>query len=343
MLTIKDILGKDIKGDVGIELEAEFGAARAPMPQTGDWLAKPEGSLRGTAMEYVSAFPFKADKNLRSKIDHLCTIVNAPAARVDKDSSRTSVHVHVNVLDLTPTQLLTFGCAYWIIENALFNYCGPKRKDNLFCLRLRDAEAVIETIYHGLDSKRFLESLNTDRIRYCGINWNAVPKFGSLEFRGMRGTTDPEVMYTWSSELNHLKLVTTKLFENPSELFDRYANSDKTEFLYSLVGEKFGNTLVSYPNWTEGMDRNVETLCGLAYAKDWKQWSTIFSPYVKKDINPRANLARPARDERDVMNEPALQWDDFDDPVPQPMVRNNLNWNAVINPMEPVPNAHNID
>ena len=335
-MNIGSILGKKKAGDVGIELEAEFDAARAPVPQYKDWLAKPEGSLRDVSMEYVSASPFKVDKYLRDKIDNLCNAINAPAFKVRKDSPRTSIHVHTNILGLTPTQMFTFGVAYWTIENALFNYCGPGRKNNLFCLRLTDATGAAEYLSDTLKmcvGNELFHYLKSDAIRYSGINWNAAPKFGSLEFRGMRGSTDPEVMYTWAKGLHDLKVNSTSNFKSPAELLDSYAVMDKEVYLGRLLSPEFAKIIKSYANWTEGMDENVCILSDLAYSKSWEKFDTGFKA---KPDKPKARPAHVHDDDFDNdPQQPAVNFDDFDnDPllnnIPNPILQDDgrINWQA---------------
>lgn len=322
-MKIASILDKDIVGDVGIELEAEFEAVRAPMPQYKDWVAKPEGSLRGTCMEYVSAQPFKADKHMREKINNLCSAINAPACRVIKDSPRTSIHVHTNILDLTPSQMFTFGLAYWSIENALFNYCGPKRKNNLFCLRLQDAPGGADYIASLLtgDGTNIFRNLDTDAIRYGGINWNAAPKFGSLEFRGMRGSTDPEIMHTWAMGLHELKINSTTNFKNPADLFDSFAVMDKEVYLGRLLSPEFAKIIKSYPGWTEGMEDNVLMLSVLAYSQNWEKFDSRFK--AKKEPTPAQNGRLEGVLRHDLRNE--IIDDLMEQPAPRP-----LDWQVLM-------------
>lgn len=333
MLKISEIIDKDTKGDVGIELEAEFGAARYPEPQTRDWTVKPEGSLRGVCAEYVSSSPFYIDKEFEGKLEALSNLVNAPAARVVHDSPRTSVHVHTNVLGLTPVELMTFGTAYWVIENALFNYCGEERKDNLFCLRLCDAEGTASLLRSCADSDRFFSNITTDNLRYSGLNWKAVGQFGSAEFRGMRGTTDKNIIKTWATELHMLKVKSTSIFKNPAEVLDAYANCEKKDFVAKLLSSEFAKTIFSYRNWSEGMDSNVYTLSQLAYSQDWNKWGNRFKakPKVSKEeeIMERAQrIVRNREPEMEVVQPRGARrpnmWVIDDEPMPA--INPNARW-----------------
>ena len=45
---------------------------------------------------------------------------------------------------------------------------------------------------------------NNDCIRYAGQNLAATAKFGSLEYRGMKFTLDPDKLDKWTTELDIL-------------------------------------------------------------------------------------------------------------------------------------------
>lgn len=289
MTTVNTFIGKkDKPGHVGLELEVE---AKKPLPEVnGIWLSKPEGSLRGHAMEYVTDGPIACDNEKFQKIKLLTDILHNPALRVDHDSPRTSLHVHVNVGQLTPVEMWTAATAYWLCENVLIKYCGQDmREANLFCLRLADAEGVIKMCSKDLADKRPFRYIKSDKIRYSAQNLNAVPKFGSIEYRGMRGTTDPVIIDTWSDELYKM-VVSSKKYSDPADLLDKYANLDKKDFLKSLFSDHFVRTLTEIPKWRELMDENVGSLTELGYFHpDWKQYlQRIEKNHLNNKINEKA-------------------------------------------------------
>ena len=286
MSTVNTYIGKKEKpGHVGLELEVE---AKYELPSATPrcWLAKPEGSLRGHAMEYVTDGPIKCDLDKFGKIKALTDLINDSKYQVDKESPRTSLHVHVNVGQLTPVQMWTSATAYWLCERLLMKYCGADmREGNLFCLRLADADGVIKVSCKDLKGKQPFRVINTDKIRYSSQNLNAVPKFGSIEYRGMRGVTDPVIIDTWSDEL--YKMVTSaKKYSDPADLLDKFANLDKKDFLKSLFSNSFVDTLVQVPNWRQLMDADVGRLVELGYFHDWNEWSTKIE---KNRLNNKIN------------------------------------------------------
>jgi hypothetical protein len=300
MSTVNTYIGKtDKPGHVGLELEVEA-KHELPISAPRCWLAKPEGSLRGHAMEYVTDGPIKCDLDKFGKIKALTDLINLPKYAVDKESPRTSLHVHVNVGQLTPVQMWTSATAYWLCERLLMKYCGADmREGNLFCLRLADADGVIKVSCKDLKGKQPFRSIHTDKIRYSSQNLNAVPKFGSIEYRGMRGVTDPVIIDTWSDEL--YKMVTqSKKYSDPADLLDKFANLDKKDFLKSLFSNSFVDTLLQFPEWRSLMDKDVGKLIELGYFHDWNEWSTKIE---KNRLNNKIN-EKAAKD----LNLPLDKW-----------------------------------
>lgn len=290
MSTVNTYINKtDKPGHVGLELEVE---AKHELPSHPPrcWLAKPEGSLRGHAMEYVTDGPIKCDLDKFGKIKALTDILSNPSLKVDRDSPRTSLHVHVNVGQLTPVQMWTTATAYWLCERLLIKYCGADmREGNLFCLRLADADGVLRVSCKDLKGKQPFRSLNTDKIRYSSQNLNAVPKFGSIEYRGMRGVTDPVIIDTWSDELYKMS-IGAKKYSDPADLLDKFANLDKKDFLKSLFSNSFVDTLIQIPEWRTLMDADVGRLIELGYFHDWQEWSAkIEKNRLNNKINEKAH------------------------------------------------------
>jgi hypothetical protein len=155
----------------------------------------------------------------------------------------------------------------------------------MFCLRLADADGVLKVSCKDLKDKSPFQHIKSDKIRYSSQNLNAVPKFGSIEYRGMRGVTDPVIIDTWSDEL--YKMVTSsKKYSDPADLMDKFANLDKKDFLKSLFSNSFVDTLITIPNWRALMDADVGRLIELGYFHDWTQYSEKIE---KNRLNNRIN------------------------------------------------------
>lgn len=273
--TVKDIFGhKNKRGDIGIELECE-GKRSLPDVNTSPWTTKAEGSLRHIGKEYITTNPIKVNEDLLPTIKHLTDQINEPIHQAIPDSPRTSVHVHTNVLGLTPTQVWTVATCYWLLENPLMEFCGPTRIGNRFCLRLKDAEGVLKFALKDIKSGGVpFAAMANDHVRYSGLNLAAVSKFGSVEFRGMRGTLDPNIIALWSTNCHSMINNVIKHFKSPAEAMDYYFKSGPDAFIrVVLEGALADHMKYSIRGWREDMEESSGMLCELAYLHSWDKWA----------------------------------------------------------------------
>lgn len=270
---------KVVEGDVGIEIEVEPVQGKIlPVINDNIWTTKSEGSLRDGGLEYVTTLPIKVDSSFRSSIEQLTSKLEQSWVST---GFRTSIHVHKNATKMTMTQLWTSIIAYWLVENLLFEYCGEDRKSNLFCLRLKDAEGVTNYVSSAMESYHRPFGNLTDAIRYGGLNLNALWKFGSLEFRGMRGSIDTEEIEIWSRSLNDMVENTIKNFKNPESLMDFYYKNDWKSVVMLLFPNKMGEFMTSLHHGSQLVEENAYRLIKLAYKNDWNHYDKIVKTNIK--------------------------------------------------------------
>lgn len=266
-LLVKDFIGKrGKKGNIGIEIECE---ADNPLPALKDtiWISKPEGSLRKNGMEYITHGPLGISE-IPGAITSLTKSLKGYL--IDHKSTRTSVHMHANVMYHTPVQYWNMAVVYWLIEPLLYDFCGSHRKGNCFCLRLQDAEGVLQHSLNSLKHPNPFTGLRGDRIRYSGQNLEATVKFGSIEYRGLGFTLEPYKLNTWANALYDLSL-NSKDIESPDKVMDMYFGDEPEKFLRRFLSREFIETLKT-KGWEDKLDTNAGILCELAYAHDWLRW-----------------------------------------------------------------------
>jgi len=302
------------KGELGLELEVEAKKALPRFINEMGWTSKAEGSLRGHNMEYITINPVYNNVEKRKMVEHLVNVL-APSEPIIA-TPRTSLHVHVNVQKFSLQQVYTAICAYWLLENLLTKFCGEEyREGNHFCLRATDAEWIVRAHINDLKTNRpfFTEMMNRN-LRYGGLNTAAVPRFGSIEFRSMRGTVDPNLIDMWSSELHRLVFRTKKSFANPAEFMDRYFAFTKEELLGLLFSKDFAGELMKIDGWSDLIKENDGLVCELAYAVDWDKYE-VKNPLADATARGRAR-PRPRRDPIEQVNEllrnhaapPEINW-----------------------------------
>ena len=214
-------------GDIGIEIEVEgynFEGAEG-------WKVVLDHSL-GRGVEYVLGIPCKI-----WEVDDFLSYVEEAVEKGDRvQSVRAGVHVHINVQELNVVQLYTFITAYLCYEDALVKWCGPEREGNLFCLRARDAEFLLDFIIKSIKTGKMDKHLNHDDLRYASINLKSIFTYGSLEFRAMRSDGDFDGLSRWIKMLYALKTNSIK-FANPAELINGLSEMSIPNLTDSLFGD----------------------------------------------------------------------------------------------------------
>lgn len=204
---------------IGLELENEA-LKEVDWPRVSGWNFHLEGSLRGHGFEYVQHSPAQIPVTF-TLLDNLIKVINTKIGKVT-NSIRTSTHVHFDCTKYNFLDIINFSCLYWMLESFLSHYCGESRKGNLFCLRLKDASAgqilLQQAIKNG--SPHSVPLIRND-YRYSSLNFSSIAKFGSLEFRMLRGTNDFDTIVNWVNALEAIKQYALK-FKTPLELRDHF-------------------------------------------------------------------------------------------------------------------------
>jgi hypothetical protein len=178
--------GRKLKGSELVGIEVELEGLSCP-PNIGKWVKHSDDSLKVDGIEYtLLTWHEHAKDNLWLLFGNLRPSI----------STRCSVHVHINALDMTVENIKTFLLYYMIFEKALYNYSG-KRWKNIFCVPLN-------TWYFNL---RHLNSfgLANEWSKYAGLNLETLMRHGTIEFRQMTGNTNAIYINTWVNMIVNLK------------------------------------------------------------------------------------------------------------------------------------------
>jgi len=265
-------LHRNKRGDIGIEIEVEGEEPLIPV-ESDWWNSKKEDSLRFYGMEYVTTRPLNSGQEVKDAVEYICKIINKK--KIVKDTNRTSIHTHHNMTKKDLRHILNGICIFWIVENVLARYCGEDRESNLFCMRLKDAEAVLDEAIKALDTNPPLMMFvkGGDTVRYAGLNLGALRNYGSLEVRLKQGTTDPDEIVEWAESMHQL-FTAAERWKDPAEFFDWYLSNSSKKLLEGIFAEKFYLKLRDrVSNYKNLMEENAILVSELAYAKDWDKWS----------------------------------------------------------------------
>jgi hypothetical protein len=115
----------------------------------------------------------------------------------DPFSDRTSIHVHVNVRELTEQEVRQFILLYALLEPLFFEFVGDVRKGSIFCVPLN--HTYLPSLY-----KHPLAVLQTKWHKYTAFNILPLSTFGTIEFRHMYGTGNKPEFIHWLTCLKEL-------------------------------------------------------------------------------------------------------------------------------------------
>lgn len=283
------------EGLLGLEIECE-GTKLFDKPFKY-WTCHADGSLRSKdgqpPVEYVLRQPVDYE-TLMKALNYLSAKLKESGS-VIADSPRTSVHVHINCQQELVRDIYTFICLYIIFEELLVEWSGPNRVGNLFCLRAKDSDVYVDMLETTLKVKNF--KAWTDNVRYAACNISSLPKYGSLEFRSLRGTVDVETIDTWVSLLLHLKEKASK-YGSPLEIVEEFNKIGPLPFYKKIMdNERFSSLFDHYSNLSGKLWDGLRISRDIAYSSEWK------APEKKKEP-PEEELQNQTRYIRanDVIN-----------------------------------------
>jgi hypothetical protein len=220
---------------LGIEVENEF-KEEIDYPRVDHFKREHDNSLRYYGFEYVSK-PLKY-ADYRKRIENLCGRLFDKKVK-PTNSIRTSIHVHFDVGRMNFIELLTFTCIYWTMEGWLSHFAGDHRKGNLFCLRLKDAFATSQYLESILRYYNITDSLLlSNDLRYASVNFAALRKFGTIEFRLMRGTLNADEIVQWVETLEAIRQFSLK-FTSPRDFRNYFLDRiDARELPREILGQE---------------------------------------------------------------------------------------------------------
>lgn len=334
MTKLHELLQQNVtNGSFGIEIETEGKNLTDIVP--AQWKIENDGSLRGRFPDEAAEYVLRRPLELQKAIDAVTQLRKAQDdanARLNF-SFRTSVHVHVNVQQLTFNQYLNMIYTYLLLEEPLVRYCGKERVGNRFCLRLQDAEGLMDYLFmlfrqgHGA-----LKHIHGDAVRYASINVAATSKYGSLEFRSLKGNMDVDYITTWLQALDNLRSFAQE-HANPQIIHDLFVNSTPEQFAEIVLGDMYPSFV--YPEMEMDMRSSFSLTLELPY--NFTDNSAMDEAILQ---DRKERLARQKIEIEEMMRQQdeakaarrAVKAPEPRIPAPRPdeLVNNPINWDAII-------------
>ena len=176
---------------LGIEIEVENIPNLVPLDTY--WSTHEDGSLRNYGREFVSGAlnPQQCVVALDYFFKHL------KQSNPDYSfSNRTSIHVHLNVRDMTQDQIYAMVLLYAIFEKFFYQFAGKRRLNSIFCVPLFRSNMLSKAY-------EMIYGLNQTWHKYSGLNLRPMLDsedrrgYGTIEFRHLYGTDDQETILSW--------------------------------------------------------------------------------------------------------------------------------------------------
>jgi hypothetical protein len=158
-------------------------------------------------------------------------------------------------------------------------HCGENREGNLFCLRARDAEFVLFRLLRSL-KERNLKYLKDDMIRYSSLNYCSLFKYGSLEFRGMRGTGDLDAIYEWVEIIDELRTSSLK-FDTPVDVVSTMSGDGEIAFLNRILPTK--GHLFKFDGIEHSIQEATRRIQMIAFGVNWETMGNQSINIFKKE------------------------------------------------------------
>lgn len=315
------IIKRSKMGSIGLELEVEgrglrlgeghFDGLRASKTRAY-WVPHEDGSLRNGGREFVLSTPCNVDE-VDELLKGLFKVIEANAGVIE-NTNRCSTHVHINVGGLKINQMTSVIALWYMLEDALINWCGEARKANHFCLALSDCSSTLQAWRNYLQTGKRPQA---EGLKYSALNVLPIWKFGSLEFRCGPPAHEPTMPSLWSRFLAAMVEYASETYTNPMDIASAVSENGAVR-IFDAICDKAGTPEFRQQVYLVNPDFEYLCMKGLRNAQSillgfpWQEWiEEINQEYVP---NPFSKASKKSLFAPDWV--PAL--DPVVDPGPAP-------------------------
>lgn len=173
----------------GIEIEIEGSDLERNLNDmnTTDWIVESDGSLRN-GYEFKSRRPvdYQSALSALQQYDKFLSSARCSA------TARTSVHIHVNVQDLTDDQLKSFIWLSVALEPVIMKFCTELRNHNGYCIPVHKSTNGVSSwrrVVQSLSDRGNLRRALEEMPKYAATGGFRMRDLGTIEFRMFPGCT----------------------------------------------------------------------------------------------------------------------------------------------------------
>jgi len=176
-------------------------------------------------------------------------------------SNRTSVHVHVNLLDSTIPEIKAFVLLYLCFERLLYAVAGGDRDKSIFCVPLTHAGYVsrLSQVF-AVPDEDVMELMHVIKHwhKYTGFNLLCLSQKGTAEFRHLPGTLNVKTISNWIALITCIKDIskTQEYTVWLKEITALNTNSQYDGFIQKVFGEH-AITFFKISNFSNLMEKDI--------------------------------------------------------------------------------------
>ena len=249
----------------GLELEVEGSSIPRAHTIIPYWQTITDGSLRALpeALEYKT-LPLSIE-GIKKALD---IFEDSAKSSTFKPSIRTSTHLHINVQDMTITQVANFIAIYLLLEGSLYEICGKHRRGNVFCIPLTQCDDILRRFGRLCKQQHQsnLRNLSGDGDKYAALSLRSMYYYGTLEVRTHEGVSEKELnrVYNWTNIFKGIREYALKEGVDPIYILQTASNMGPEDFTKMFLGEEFN--MVDTQSFWDG----VSSIQYFATSSDWK-------------------------------------------------------------------------
>lgn len=200
-----------------------------------------DGSLKDYGKEYIAKGPLM-NEHLENSLIEL-NYINSLLKNGFNFTHRCSFHVHLNVADLPLSQVDAITTLYMLAEPLFMSYCENHRRGSSYCIPLNALQMT----------KKELQAVFHKETKYWAMSFNRITDLGTLEFRALHGTVNLELLFTWVSIIQSLKVAAKQFNQKISKILNEIATPEEAvHFLMYIF------PLQSVQNKLTGLTREIE-------------------------------------------------------------------------------------
>jgi hypothetical protein len=302
-------VGLEFEWERVYELPSTFQGRKA-----NGWVRVRDGSLRDGGMEFRSETTNRG-RGVLNKIE----IMYGWGEQMNwSRSSRTSIHVHLDVRSLTVEELYATLVTYALVEPLLCHFAGKQREHSIFCIpwyrAIRDAARLgsgwtqyqkllkeKDPIYHARSILKMFDASAVRSCKYSALHTEPIRRQGSIEFRHAPVFADKQACITWVNLITALGVFGMER-GHPNNVLEYYSDLTPYEFSRLVFGQEFLKRIHAYNSdladlWDEmyqvesvaeqviGLKKVVRDAWGFDLIKTTRSYGNIESYCKSTDIH----------------------------------------------------------